>query len=420
MSSIKAFKALIYNKKKIPDISKVVAPPYDVIPPKMQEELYRRHPYNVVRLILGKINKTDSPNDNRYTRSGKFFRELIEKDILTQIEVPAIFIYSQRYKEGAKEVERLGFIALMEIDLGPGKSILAHENTLAAPKTDRLNLMRTVKANLSPIFVLYDDSNHAIVKMMKKFRTGVRPLIDVKFDNVRNIVWQLDDPAIIKKIGDIMRKKDIFIADGHHRYETARNYALESQSEDAKYLMSYFVESDEKMLTVLPAHRLVRDIGILRKADIKIKLGKFFTVEKVKNLNKLMSRLNSLRNDHVFGIYLGKGDFCILKLKNIKDPDAVIADKPKAWRRLDVSILHNFLIEHVLGMRDDDDNIEFVKDPKETAHFVDSGKFKIAFFLNPTKVSQVKEIAKLGARMPRKATYFYPKPISGLVINKLG
>ena len=183
--------------------------------------------------------------------------------------------------------------------------------------------------------------------------------------------------------------------------------------------MVYFVEADEKMLAILPAHRLIKKLGTIKKDGIINKLNKFFHIERAPGLNTMMSRLRALAGRHAFGIYLGGGKFYILRLKDIAASDKVIKNKPKEWKRLDVSILHLFIFQHVLGIRDVDENIEFVKDPLETARCVDSGKFRAAFFLNPAKVSQVKRIAGLGERMPRKTTYFYPKPLSGLVINKL-
>ena len=426
MPQIRPFKGIVYNQEKVKKMSAVVAPPYDVIPKDMQEELYRESPYNVVRLILGKIKKADDGGDNRYKRAKAFFESWLNDRIMLRDDKDSLYIYSQGYKEATRAIERIGFIGLMGMDTKKGNRILPHENTLAAPKLDRLNLMREVRANLSPIFVLYDDEKHAIVNILRKVASKKKPFVDVNFGNVRHRVWRLDDDSLIKKIEQAMLKKDIFIADGHHRYEVARAYSMQIQNENlpeavktaSEFLMVYFVESDEKTLTVLPAHRLVKDAGTMSKEGIIIKLDRFFQIEKVEGLKEMMSRLHSLRNSHVFGMYLGRGAYYVLRLKDIRRSDEAIKDKPKDWKRLDISILHLFILQHVLGIRDEDDNMEFVKDPKEAAPLIDKGKYALAFFLNPTKVSEVKRIAKLGLRMPRKATYFYPKPLSGLVTNK--
>ncbi|MBI4974229.1 MAG: DUF1015 domain-containing protein [Candidatus Omnitrophica bacterium] len=416
MPSIKPFKGIIYNLKKTKSLSSVIAPPYDVISEEMQDDLYRHNPYNIVRLTLGEIRSTDDVKDNRYTRAKTFFESWLKGHVMIQDRKEAIYIYSQTYRQNAKYVERIGFIALMKLSMGKKKNILPHENTLLAPKLDRLNLIRSVKANLEPIFVLYEDRSHRILDALKRFCRENRPFIDIEFDKVVHKVWRLADPDIIRRIQKFMQAKDVFIADGHHRYEAAFTYALETK---AAYLMSYFVELNEKMLTVLPTHRLIKDIGILKKEDIKSRLSKFFDMEKISNLDSLVSKLNAMRELSVFGAYLGEGIFHILKLKDARISDRLIKNHSKDWKRLDVTILHLFILEYILGISDDEDNVEFVKDPKEAARLVDKGKYKIAFFLNPTKVREVEHIAKLGERMPRKATYFYPKPLSGLVINRL-
>lgn len=426
MPKVIPFKGVRYNPAVVDNLTAVVAPPYDIIPDTMQDELYTAHPNNIVRLILNKIDEDDTAEDNRYTRAGKFFETWCKEKVLIQDDKKSFYIYSQTYTYNNIKKERIGFIGLMELDMA-GNTVLPHENTLAAPKTDRLNLVREVRANLSPIFVLYDDKNHKLVSLMKKYCSKTRPIEDVNFDKVKNRVWKLDDEAIVGQIEGFLADKDVFIADGHHRYEVSRMYATEIQKKDApphlkensKYLMVYFVESDEKTLTVLPAHRIVRDAGALTIDDVTNRLEKYFTIKKLPNLNVLMEKLNKA-GLYSFGMYAGTKEYYLLKLKDPGKSDKVIKDKPKVWKRLDVSILHLFIFQYVLGVADDDDNIEFTKDPKEAVKVVDEHKTNaLAFFLNPTKAGEVRKIASLGERMPRKATYFYPKPLSGLVINKL-
>ena len=416
MPIVKPFKALRYNTKKIRDLSRVVAPPYDIIPKSMQNALYKKDPHNMIRLILNRITPKDAVNNNRYTRSRKFFDLWIKDNILIRDDEDSFYIYSQKYRDGNKNVEQIGFIGLMCLEMRDKDKILPHENTLAAPKKDRLNLMRSVKANLSPIFILHDDK--AITRALKSFRAKNKAIIDISREGIRHTVWKTDDHKILKMIEDHMKDKNVFIADGHHRHEVAKMYSKEVQDSASKYTMAYFVEADEKMLTVLPAHRLIKDLGTLKKDGIMNKLKEFFHIEKVSSLDRMMLRLRTLSDTHAFGVYLGKNKFYLLKLKDITVSDKIIKNKSKEWKRLDVSILHLFIFQHVLGIRDVDENIEFVKDPMEAAKAIDSHKFKAAFFLNPTKVSQVKRIAKMGERMPRKATYFYPKQLTGLVINK--
>ncbi|MCM8790673.1 MAG: DUF1015 domain-containing protein [Candidatus Omnitrophica bacterium] len=417
MPKIAPFRGIVYNAGRIKKLESVIAPPYDIISEKMQDELCRLSPYNIVRLELNKIEPSDDVNENRYTRAKKFFESWLEKGILVRDKKPTFYVYSQRYKDGAKHVDRIGFLALMEIDAKGSGKVLPHENTLLAPKIDRLNLIRQVRANLSPIFVLYDDSSHRVLSLLKKI-TAKKPFIDVMFEGVRNRAWRMDDERDIKKLERLMNGKRTFIADGHHRFEVSRMYSAESQDTGSKYVMAYFVEANERMLTVLPAHRLIVDVGGLKVEEILERLGKFFRVAKKPTLQAMIKDMERLKSHHAFGMYAPANGFYLLVLKDARAVDEVIKDKPRQWKRLDVSILHLFIFQHLLGIRDDDDNVEFVKSPKETVSLVDSGKFALAFFLNPTEVSQVKSIARLGEKMPRKATYFYPKPVSGIVINK--
>lgn len=426
MPSIRPFKALIYNKDRVGQIRNVVAPPYDIIPADMQDKLYKDHKNNVVRLILGKIEDGDSDNDNRYTRAGAYLESWINEGVLVEDSSPSIYIYSQTYKYAGRKIERIGFISLMALDLDD-KKVLPHEKTLKAPKEDRLKLMRSVKANLSPIFMLYEDEKHRVNKIFKSYSKKRKPFIDVDIDDVRHRVWKLDDEDVIKKVEGILSKKDIFIADGHHRYETSKNYARELVStgasakliENSKFFMAYFVELEEKSLTILPTHRLIKDANGLTEEDIVEKLSKYFIVEKLPSSKKLLARLSSLKAYHALGMSICKDGHYVLKLKDFNKAKKFMGEGSADWKSLDVSILHLFILKHVLAISDEDDNIEFVKDPLEAFDVLDKCGAEIAFFLNPTKVTQVKKVARHGEKMPRKATYFYPKPLSGLVIRKM-
>lgn len=426
MPKIKPFNAVRYNRDRVRDLSKVVAPPYDVISPREQNQLYKKDVNNIVRIILGKIRKTDSAHDNRYTRAATNLKKWMNSGILVRDKKPSIYIYAQKYKYNGKTINRIGFISLLGLDLGKETKVLPHEITLAAPKTDRLNLTRATGANLSPIFVLYEDRSRKVDSILRHFSSANAPAIDVKSEGVNHKVWILEDPSRIKIIEDVLGSTNVFIADGHHRYEVGRMYAREIEKAkvsaerlaNSKYTIAYFVESDEDMLTVFPAHRVIKDAGNLSAGDMLDKLQPYFRIKKSSGIKKMMSSLDSLKDEHTFGMYAGGKDFYILTLKSTRSSDSAMKDKPKEWKRLDVSILHQFIMKHVLGISDSDDNVEFLKSPDEAAGLVKSGNFKVVFFLNPTKARQVREIARIGERMPRKATYFYPKPLSGLVINK--
>lgn len=427
MPQILPFKGIVYNPENTKNVKDVVAPPYDVISKGIRDSLYRRNPHNMVRLTLGRTKKQDTVKNNRYIRAKLFFESWLKGHTLVQDKKNAVYIYSQRYSEGGARVDRIGFIALMKLRAGNRRSALPHENTLLAPKLDRLNLMRSVRANLEPIFVLYEEKGHNVLNILKGFCSVNKPFIDIDIDDVKHTLWRLNEGRLLRRIRRLLRPKDIFIADGHHRYEVALTYSLEIQNKNlpqklkrnSGYIMAYFVELNDRMLTILPTHRLIKDLGILKKEDIKKHAAKFFGIKKIPGIEPLLDELGKLANSCAIGMYLGGGEFYILRLRNPKVLDALIKNNSSPWKRLDVTVLHLFLLEYVLGIRDEEDNVDFVKDAARAVGCVDKGKYKIAFFLNPTKLSQVKEIAKLGERMPRKATYFYPKPLSGLVINKL-
>ncbi len=239
MPKVKPFKAVRYNTAKVKDLSSVVAPPYDVISKKLQDELYRKDEHNFVKIELNKIEPSDDNFDNRYTRSRDLFESWLKDRVMINDEKDAIYIYSLEYKKGAKAIEQIGFIGLMGLEPEGAGKVLPHENTLAAPKEDRLSLTRSVKANLSPIFVLYEDVTHGLTKILKKFISKNKALIDIKSDNVRHRVWPLEDKNVIENIEKIMANRDIFIADGHHRYEVSRMYSKETQGA-ADHMMVYF------------------------------------------------------------------------------------------------------------------------------------------------------------------------------------
>lgn len=345
---------------------------------------------------------------------------------MLQEKEKSIYIYSQRYRADRRYIERIGFIGLMKLSTGKKRNVLPHENTLHAPKLDRLNLMRRVKANLEPIFVLYEDSDSIVLDILKKMCLKAKPFINIEQDGIRHRVWRLGNAFYIKKIEKLMQPKDIFIADGHHRYETAVNYFNEIRNKnlpeglkrDAEYVMAYFVELNDEILTILPTHRLIKYTGTMKKDDILKRISEFFHIEKIKNMRLALSKLKQHDKTCGFVMYLAGRSFYILKLKDRDTTEHFIKNSSREWKRLDVTILHLFLLQHVLKIRDDDDNVEFLKDAGEAVNLINKGKYKIAFLLNPTKILQVKRIARLGEKMPRKATYFYPKPLSGLVINK--
>lgn len=425
-----------------------MAPPYDIISDLAQDRYYNNHEYNIVRLILGKELPSDGRDENRYTRAVDYFNTWLKRGILKQDPEPSIYLYSQDYLfKGARE-KRSGFIALVGLEDFDSRTILSHEETLPGPKAERFRLVAACKANFSSIFTLYSDPRRAIERYLAKAR---RPLADLVYeDGVRHTLWAITDRATIDRIAELMAPKEVFIADGHHRYEAALNFRnLRREQlgrytgvESYNYTMVYFSNMDDPGLTILPTHRLVRNLPGLNMAELNERLGEFFEVEafefgslrqEQRQRKKIFEEMAARRRrgspkatsaprDHLFGMYSGSNRYYLLALKDEQILDKVgDLNRSYQYRRLDTVILHSLILDRILGLGDrlSEDDMVYTQDVDDAIQLVREGDWQIAFFLNPPRMSQVRDIALSGELMPRKSTYFYPKLLSGLVINKI-
>ena len=320
MAEVKPFKGLLYNKSMIGgDYSTVVAPPYDVIPRDMRDELYEKNEHNVIKLILGKSSETDDENNNKYTRARKFMDRWCRQGVLVRDDSESFYIYLQEYEYQGQTCRRVGFMGLMKIE-DPGKdTILPHEYTLAKPKEDRMNLIKQVQSNLSPIFALYSDDNRSVTDMLEKTISSSVPVTDIEIGDQKHKLWRLSDTDSIEKISALMKDKKIFIADGHHRYEVARTYRrIRKQESDydgsADYVMMYFADLvDSDNLTVMATHRVIKQMPDTDEADITARLNKYFDITKSNDLSGLLEQLdNDEGRNHVFGFFNGK-EYLFLK-----------------------------------------------------------------------------------------------------------
>jgi uncharacterized protein (DUF1015 family) len=424
MAQIKPFNGLLYNKKKISDFKKVVAPPYDVISPEERDALYRLSPYNVIRLILGKETGKDSAKNNKYTRARETMAEWVTVSVLVKDDKPAIYIYRQTYKDGARTKVRTGFISIMKIE-DPDNGVLPHEKTLAKPKIDRLNLIKEVRANLSPIFSLYYDKKRATSRLLNKFAGGNPPAVDISVDGVTHQLWRLTDVKAISAVRKDMAKRKIVIADGHHRYEVARGYRnlmrwKKNYNKNVDYVMNYFTNIEEaENVTIFATHRLLKNTDGFDPDSSERLLKPFFDVSYFTNLKGMYNALTKNCSRPSFGIYAGDRKYILIVLKKgINLTKVIPGDKSPQWKELDVAVLHELVIKNLLCLKDSEDNVKYVRGIDQADKLVKSGDYKIAFFLNPTRAKQVQEVAEKGDTMPQKSTYFYPKLLTGLVINK--
>jgi len=442
MAKIFPFNGIIFNKEIIGNLSKVMIPPYDIISKKEQENFYNLHPYNAIRLTLGKDFPGDNDHNNKYTRSAAFFNSWLHNNVLTSDEGPSIYAYEQRFKYNGKKLVRMGFIALFKLEELEVGHIYPHEDTLPKPKEDRLNLLRTSAANYESIFTLYIDKDEKVPKMLKK-STKRKPIIEARdCMGIQNKVWKISDKPTLNKIMKEMMSKPIFIADGHHRYEAALKYRNEmrmkaqksSGDEPYNFIMVYFTNIYDKGLVIFPIHRLILNLGLKEKINLENRLVDFFDIEEIKfrknseaaARKKLVKALSKAKEgEHFFGMYIhGENKYCVLKLKSEKIIDKYItADKPKEWKRLDITVLHSLVIRDILGITnrdiDAENAIKYVHNNDEAFDQVKEGKYQLAFFMNPTKIGEIISVASKYEKMPQKSTFFFPKLLTGTVMYKM-
>jgi uncharacterized protein (DUF1015 family) len=424
MPEIRPFRGYLYNQAKV-DLQNVVAPPYDVISPTQQEELYARSPYNIVRLILGK-------EENRYSSAAKHFLEWQDAGILVRGRKPAIYVLHQTFENSdGKSVTRKGFIALCRLEEFHKKIVLPHEKTLAKPREDRLKLLKACNANFSQIFSLYSDPEKRIDSLLK-VRTGSKPSVEVMFENVRNTMWIVEDGTIIEAVQNSLGDKQVLIADGHHRYETALAYRDFMKSRDPQYsgnepydyVMMFFTNLDDEGLVIYPTHRIVHSLENFAGKAFLDRISEFFVCRDFKEPHALLAALAS-SSTRSFGM-LVKDDphFYLITLKPTLSSGQVIKDTlPEEVKELDVTLLHSLILKDLLGISSEAQeqklHIDYVKSEEEALSAVWRGKAQLAFLMNATKIGEVRRVARAGHTMPQKSTYFYPKLLSGLVINKL-
>ncbi len=419
---IKPLNAIVYNQNKV-DIKDVIAPPYDVIDEKYRDELYTRSPYNITRLILSKA-------ENPYSDACESFNNWLKGEILVKCEKPVIFYLIQKYNLNGKEVIRKGFIARNRVEDFSSKNILPHEFTMSGPKEDRLKLTKACQANFSQIFMVYSDPEKQIEKAVDL--SGM-PFIDVTDDNgVENIVYKIEDEKTIQLIEDVLKDKTLLIADGHHRYETALNYRnfVGKNAGEADFVMSYFTNMDDDLL-IYPTHRIitrwVEPYVLLEKVKkyFDIKDYTFTGINKTEVKKEFLNAIEKSAKEQIsMGLYMKNvNKFYLLTLR--EDVSSILDeyDVPDVLKDLDLTVLHKVILTKELGFTEDEqmsqNGIKYIKVENEAFDMIDMGKAEASFIMAYPKISDIKRISQAGYRMPQKSTYFYPKLLSGIVINPL-
>jgi uncharacterized protein (DUF1015 family) len=433
MADIRAFRAYRYDLGRAGALGDVIAPPYDVIDPTLQQALYDRSPFNVIRLILNKEEPGDTDANNRYTRAARCLRDWQQEGVLVQDSARSLYVYHQEFEVEGRRHTRKGFLARVRLEpFGQGR-IYPHEETLAGPKADRLKLFRATAMNLSPVFGLYPDDEGAVQAQLDAAVARSLPLEATDHLGVVSRLWPVSDQRVVSAVTGLMGPQPVFIADGHHRYETGLRYLEERRQagevRDAEtapnFILMMLVSMSDPGLVILPTHRLVSGVPDLTAEQLRAALGEHFQVESVGRGDQAARDTWELLEADGGQELLGFGTVAddTWQTARFRSPQLMAdlaPDHTPAWRGLAVSILHvvvfNRLLPQKLGGQS---SCRYVHLLREVTDAVRAKDCQLAALVPPATMQHVADIAGNLEKMPPKSTYFYPKLLSGLVFNPL-
>ncbi|MBL9122021.1 MAG: DUF1015 domain-containing protein [Planctomycetaceae bacterium] len=432
MAEIQAFRGLRYDLAHVGSLSDVIAPPYDVIGPDLQKALYEKHPANVIRLILNRDEPGDNDSQNRYSRAARFLANWQSEGVLFSESQPSLYVYHQVFEHNWQQFTRRGFMGRTRLERFGEGNIYPHEETMSGPKQDRLLLTRACRANLSQIFGLYPDPENEAQELLEAAIQGRPPIEATDHLGVLHRIWPIADPQVVSAVAQVLGPKPIFIADGHHRYETACNYRDELAAQGAldprhpaNYVLMMCVGMSDPGMVVLPTHRLFRGLPKLSSGELIKSLGDAFTTR--------IAGEGSDLADTIWEEIELEGDQGTLGFFTQADERWVIAritaagrrrmaelapEHSEPWQGLGVSILHRLVIETLLNGKDLP-KPTYVHLVSEVVEELESGEYPLAALVMPATLEHIETISKNRERMPAKSTYFYPKLLSGLVIHPL-
>jgi uncharacterized protein (DUF1015 family) len=385
----------------------LVAPPYDVISEEEKQDLKNKNPNNICHVILPET----------YEGAGQKLDEMIENHTLISDNNRYICIYGIEYlrPDTGEKTIRYGFVGLLKLaEIFPAvDGIVPHEMTFKKFTEDRLNIIEKTDANFSPIFTIYNGNGSAI-KIFKKYVGSEPYLKTTDRDGFTHKIWMVSKEEDIKEFQDIIKRNSVIIADGHHRYITCLRH---SRNGGCKYIMALFIDFNDPGLIIYTSHRQIHKIPVENLQDFKNKVKSAFTIkEDIKNFQRLKEIMENNIGKHVFGCYF-KNTFIFLELKKeINVEELVSGNHSKEWKNLSLPILHHILLENSLNIKQED--ISFIKNEEKGIENVDKGLIDALFMVNPTTLEEIHKITQLGEIMPQKSTYFYPKPLSGLIIHR--
>jgi uncharacterized protein (DUF1015 family) len=441
MAEIIPFRGILYNPSKIDNMANVVAPPFDIISEQEQLEYHESHPNNIIRLTLGKTYENDTSTNNRYTRASDCFNKWLSENILEQDEKSAFYLTAHEFPFENKPITRYGLITLVGLEPFEKGIVLPHEKTFSKVRSQRLELIKECKANLSAIFSLYSDKKNQILNTLKDAISNKTPDLDfTDYNSHKHRLWRITDKAVRQYIAEALKDKTIFIADGHHRYETALNYREWLSTNDpnfnsshpANYVMMYLCSMEDPGLIILPAHRMFNKVPASLRETFISKAAEYFdiTVYPYKGngneeaRDELIAALKSNTSKNSVGIFMKDCPELYLLVLKPGVMEKMFGDElPEALRNIDVTVLTRLILMELLGFDqarlDNEKLIAYSSIAEDAVDAIAAGRHDITFILNSTKIQQVRNIAEAGLIMPRKATYFFPKVITGQAINKL-
>lgn len=440
MARIIPFKGVFYNSDKIHNLGDVTIPPYDVISKQEQLDFHNRHPYNIIRLTLGKQAENDTNKNNWHTKAAGFFNDWLSKNILLRDNSPSLYLTSVEFSSENTMITRYGLIALVGLEPFNKGIVIPHEKTFSKVTAERFELIKNCHANFSPIFGIYSDQNDILGSLKDAAGAKTPDMEFVDSHGLKHKLWRITDTSVHSHITDAMKEKKLLIADGHHRYETALKYKKWiseikpgfSADHPANYVMMYLSSMEDPGLIILPAHRILKEVQdseltrFIQKAENYFEITTIPFDEKSRENARVqfISALRSNSSRNIIGVFIkNRQEFYLLTLKPQIMKQMFGKEIPASLRNLDVTVLTRLILMEILGFDqsrlDDVKLITYSSCDKQAIKEVASGRCDISFILNPTKIEQVRDITRQDLIMPRKSTYFYPKVITGQIINSL-
>lgn len=424
MAEIKPFGAMRFTEKA-GELGELTCPPYDIISEEERKAFLAKNPYNIIRLELPK------EGDDPYKVVGGLLREWAEDGILDCDQNPGLYIYEEQFTAYGKPYNIKGFLCRVRLEEWEKGVVLPHEETLSKAKTDRFNLMKTTGCNFSSVYSLYFDPDSSVFNKIDILSQNGADAEFKSADGITHKVWKVEDQGEIDSISAAFEDKKLYIADGHHRYETAVNYrnylreqgVIVDENHPANFIMMFLIDMENPDLVVFPTHRIVHGIDGFDVASVLEGCGKYFDIEK-SHEDKFQNALDSYaaQGKKAFA-FAHEGGIDILVLRDLAVMSEIIPNGSEAYRGLDVNVLHLLILERLLGIDKESmasqKNLIYTRDAAEALDSVKSGKANCAFIINPTRVDEIADVAGAGEKMPQKSTYFYPKLITGHIMNRM-